>query len=94
MQNYKLLGPKDIGKGILIEWDAGYISPKDSNNSKFLNENLNPEDYSKPYEFYAVLQKYNVPNRNGRIYPERVLKRESENYKKNYINKVKELSIS
>jgi hypothetical protein len=39
-------------------------------------------DYSKPFEFYAVLQKYNTPNRNGRIYPERILKRESDNYKK------------
>ena len=37
---------------------------------------------SKPFEFYAVLQKYNTPNRNGRVYPERILKRESENYKK------------
>jgi hypothetical protein len=39
-------------------------------------------DYSKPFEFYAVLQKYNTPNRNGRIYPEKILKREAENYKK------------
>jgi hypothetical protein len=39
-------------------------------------------DYSKPFEFYAVLQKYNTPNRNGRVYPERILKRESDNYKK------------
>jgi len=29
-----------------------------------------------------VLQKYNTPNRNGRIYPEEILKREAENYKK------------
>jgi hypothetical protein len=39
-------------------------------------------DHSKPFEFYAVLQKYNTPNRNGRIYPEKVLKREADNYKK------------
>jgi hypothetical protein len=39
-------------------------------------------DHSKPFEFYAVLQKYNTPNRNGRTYPERILKREAENYKK------------
>ena len=39
-------------------------------------------DHSKPFEFYAVLQKYNTPNRNGRIYPEKILKRESDNYKK------------
>jgi hypothetical protein len=43
-------------------------------------------DHSKPFEFYAVLQKYNTPNRNGRIYPEKILKRECENYKK-MINK-------
>ena len=39
-------------------------------------------DHSKPFEFYAVLQKYDTPNRNGRLYPERILKREAENYKK------------
>jgi hypothetical protein len=39
-------------------------------------------DYSKPFEFYAVLQKHDVPNRNGRTYPEKILKREAERYKK------------
>jgi len=39
-------------------------------------------DHSKPFEFYAVLQKYDTPNRNGRVYPEDILKREAENYKK------------
>jgi hypothetical protein len=28
------------------------------------------------------LQKYDTPNRNGRFYPERILKREAENYRK------------
>jgi len=78
----KILGPNEIGKGILIEYDAGYVSPTDKHNSKFLSESKNFLDYSKPFEFYAVLQKYNTPNRNGRIYPERILKREAENYKK------------
>ncbi len=45
-------------------------------------ESKNFMDYSKPFEFYAVLQKYNTPNRNGRVYPERILKREADNYKK------------
>jgi hypothetical protein len=31
--------------------------------------------------FYATLQKYGVPNRNGRVYPEKILKREAEKYK-------------
>jgi hypothetical protein len=29
-----------------------------------------------------VLQKYDTPNRNGRVYPEKILKRESDNYRK------------
>jgi hypothetical protein len=78
----KILKPNDTGKGILVEYDAGYISPKDEHNSKIIKESKNFLDYSKPFEFYAVLQKYNTPNRNGRIYPERVLKREADNYKK------------
>ena len=77
----KILGPNEIGKGILIEYDAGYVNPRSSNN-QYIMESKNFLDYSKPFEFYAVLQKYNTPNRNGRIYPEKVLKREAENYKK------------
>jgi len=92
MQNYKILGPKETGKGILIEMDAGYVSPTEKHNQTFLQESRDFKDYSKPFEFYAVLQKYNTPNRNGRIYPERILKRESENYIKNYIGKKTALS--
>ena len=79
----KILGPQDTGKGILIEMDAGYISPNDSHNKNLLEQaNKSMLDYSKPFEFYAVLQKYNTPNRNGRVYPEKILKREADNYKK------------
>lgn len=78
----KILAPNEIGKGILIEYDAGYVSPTESHNAQIIKEAKNFLDYSKPFEFYAVLQKYNTPNRNGRIYPERILKREAENYKK------------
>jgi len=78
----RILAPNEIGKGILIEYDAGYISPNDKYNSDIIKESKNFLDYSKPFEFYAVLQKYNTPNRNGRIYPEKILKREAENYKK------------
>jgi hypothetical protein len=78
----KILKPGQSGKGILIEEDAGYISPTDSRNSDIIKESKNMLDHSKPFEFYAVLQKDNTPHRNGRIYPEKILKRESENYKK------------
>ena len=78
----KILKPGQSGKGILIEMDAGYISPTDSRNMDIIKESKNMLDHSKPFEFYAVLQKYNTPNRNGRVYPENILKRESQNYKK------------
>jgi hypothetical protein len=79
----RILGPSETGKGILIEMDAGHISPNNDFNKKIIEEsNKTMLDYSKPFEFYAVLQKYNTPNRNGRVYPERILKREADNYKK------------
>ena len=30
----KILGPNDTGKGILVEWDAGYVNPHDSRNAE------------------------------------------------------------
>ena len=69
-------------KSILIEYDAGYINPNDNRNEALIKESSEMLDHSKPIEFYAVLQKYDTPNRNGRLYPERILKREAENYKK------------
>ena len=78
----KLLKPGQAGRGILIEEDAGYVSPTNEHNAQIIKESKNFLDHSKPFEFYAVLQKYNTPNRNGRVYPERILKREAENYKK------------
>ena len=87
----KILGPSDTGKGILLEWDAGIINPNEPRNQNIIRESYGQLEHSKPFEFYATLQKYGVPNRNGRVYPERILKREVEKYKK-AINKG--LSIS
>lgn len=81
MKELRILGPNESGKGILIEMDAGYVSPTDVLNESVLKES-NMLDHKKPFEFYAVLQKYNTPNRNGRFYPERILKREADRYKK------------
>jgi hypothetical protein len=77
----KILEANELGHGILIEMDAGFVSPKDEKNIKVLQEAANL-DYRNPFEFYAVLQKYDTPNRNGRFYPEKILKREADNYKK------------
>jgi hypothetical protein len=81
MKNLRILEASEFGHGILVETDAGFVSPKDARNEKVLRE-AKEMDYRNPFEFYAVLQKYDTPNRNGRTYPERILKREAENYKK------------
>ena len=73
----KVLGPKETGRGLLIEYDAGYVSPDE--NKKIISEIKNM-DFSQDMVLYAVLQKYNTPNKNGRIYPEMLLKREIEKY--------------
>ena len=80
MKNLRILEANELGHGILIEMDAGYVSPKEKNNEAILRE-ASEKDYRNPFEFYAVLQKYNTPNRNGRFYPEKILKREADNYK-------------
>ena len=71
-------------KGILIEYDAGYISPKD--NKEFVNEvnklSQGQPIVSDPLIVYAVMQKYGVENKNERIYPESLLRKEAENYLK------------
>jgi len=71
-------------KGILIEYDAGYISPND--NKHFINEinklTRGESIVEEPLVVYAVMQKYGVENRNGRIYPESILRKEAENYLK------------
>ncbi len=73
----KILGPKDIGHGILVEYDAGHVSPED--NKQIIRE-AKEMDFSQDLILYAVLQKYDSPNKNGRIYPEMLLKRENEKY--------------
>jgi hypothetical protein len=73
----KILGPNETGKGILIEYDAGHVSPDD--NKKIISE-MKDMDFSQDLILYAVLQKFDTPNKNGRIYPEVLLKRENEKY--------------
>lgn len=73
----KILGPKDTGYGILIEYDAGHVSPEE--NKQIIRE-AKEMDFSQDLILYAVLQKYDTPNKNGRIYPQVLLKRENEKY--------------
>ena len=62
----KILEAREIGHGILVESD-GYISPKDNKNiiTEIAKDSFDGEIYMN-----AILQKYGVPNRNGRVYPE------------------------
>jgi hypothetical protein len=78
MKVLEILKPNELGKrGLLIEFDAGHISPED--NKQVISE-MKDMDFSQDLILYAVLQKYGIPNKNGRIYPEQVLRRENEKY--------------
>ena len=79
MNTLKILGPNEVGKGILVEYDAGYISPNDVNNKRIISE-MKDMDFSEDLVLFAVLQKYDTPNKNGRYYPKNILMRENEKY--------------
>lgn len=82
----KILKAGESGYGYLIENDAGYISPLDTRNQNVIREfeshelKLGKHGIPDRLIVYVVLQKYNVKNRNGRIYPEQILKTQNEIY--------------
>ena len=79
----KIIKAGHLGTGVLIEHDAGYISPSDPKNQSLIREFKQMDlDQKSPDSLivYVVLQKYGVKNRNGRIYPEEILKRQNEIY--------------
>ena len=43
----KILGPNDTGKGILIEWDAGFITQTIERNAEVIKESYGQLDHSK-----------------------------------------------
>ncbi len=59
MKKLRILEANESGHGILIEMDAGYVSPRDEMNAAILKEAVKL-DYKNPFEFYAVLQKYDT----------------------------------
>ena len=83
LKHLKILTEQEVGYGILVENDAGSISPTFELNSGLLREMKEGLiDYTKPIIVYATLQKYDVENRNGRVYPEDILRREVDRYQK------------
>jgi len=71
----------EYGTGLLIEND-GYISMAESENNKKIYESMTGGEWSVPNPFVvdAVFQKFDIKNANGRVYPERVLKKQVELY--------------
>jgi hypothetical protein len=76
-----------VGTGLLIEHD-GYISMSEGNNKQIFESALNQDEWHVPYPFIvdAVFQKCDIKNANGRIYPEKVLRKQIEVYQ----NKIRE----
>jgi len=74
----------DLNKrGYLVE-NVGYIEPSDSRNSKFINEikkiGSGNSVITEPLRLFVILQKYDVENANGRVYPKDILYREADKY--------------
>jgi hypothetical protein len=84
MSGIKMLQAGKAGAGLLIEQDSGFISPDDIRNKPFINEIKGLDEgkriMAEPLTLFVVLQKYGVKNKNGRIYPEDILRREAKNY--------------
>ena len=80
----KLLKAGESGYGYLVEQDAGFISPADVRNKNIIKEfrELKHAESggASTITVYVVLQKFGVKNRNGRIYPEEILKTQNEIY--------------
>lgn len=72
--------------GLIVENGCGYIDPLDERNSKFIEEVNKIKTSStsvgimEPLVLFVILQKYDVLNKNGRIYPKHVLMKEAKRY--------------
>ena len=79
------------GFGYLIEKDAGFIDAQDPRNEKVVSElksittgNIEIVDR---FKIFAVFQKYGIKNANGRIYPEKILRKQVEIYKEKILDR-------
>lgn len=71
-------------KMLMIEQDSGFIRTDTPEYDKVVNEVSNLDKgkpiINEPLILIAVLQKYGIENKNGRIYPEEILKPRVEDY--------------
>lgn len=82
-QKLQILKENETGHGILIENDAGFVDrDRSSDFIQTLQKPLLKENGTLDFEapITCILQKYDIRNKNGRIYPERVLRREAQKY--------------
>lgn len=75
----KVLGMNELGWGILLEMDAGYVSHEQ--NQHLITENFKLNE-NEPVLVNCILQKWGVKNKNGRIYPKEVLMAQVAEYQK------------
>lgn len=73
----RILKENEEGFGIIIDKESGSLG-KELN--PMLTEGYQKLDLTSPLIYYATLQKYGVENRNGRVYPEEILRREVDKY--------------
>ena len=76
----KLLKEGEEGYGLLVEKDSGYISPQLTENKMIIKEMKDQGTSYGPIQMIAVLQKCGVENRNGRVYPDNILRSEVEKH--------------
>lgn len=76
-----------VHSGLIIENGCGYIDPHHERNVGFITEmkklnhnNSNGIAIVEPLRLFVILQKFDVQNKNGRVYPEYILRREAERY--------------
>lgn len=80
-QKIQVLKEGQEGYGILVESDSGYIDMGYSKNAAILKEAMeNPAKFLENPVVYCVLQRYDAPNKNRRIYPKSRLMKAVEEY--------------
>ena len=78
VQGIKILSEGQVGRGLLVESDAGIITH--DLNRELIKEDMDLKIQGSTIFINCILQKAGVLNRNGRIYPRHILERELKKY--------------
>ena len=84
MSDLRILKENEVGYGILVESNVGYMGLNVGDNKKIISEakvDGMAEFYKNPI-LHCVLQRHDVPNKNQRIYKEKILKQAVVEYQK------------